>query len=159
MTVPVSGSEALVDDEDYGLVSQYEWYLSPGKNTDYAKRMWRDGGHQHRQFMHTLVTGWSQVDHWDGNGLNNQHENLREVTTSQNLRNSGARQVTSAYKGVGWHRDRWRSRIYVDGERLSLGNFRNEEEAARVYDEAARRHFGEFACLNFPREGESAARR
>lgn len=153
------GSETLVDDQNFELAAQFTWYAHRVGNVVYAKRMWWENGKQFSQGLHTLLTGWALVDHKDGNGLNNQWFNLRSATDAQNLRNARARSVTSSYKGVGLHCGQWRARIYVNGVRLELGAFVLEEAAARAYDQAAREHFGEFACFNFPGPGESAARR
>jgi hypothetical protein len=46
--------------------------------------------------------------------------------------------------------NRWRARIRVNGKRISLGLFKDEIEAAKAYDRAARKYHGEFASLNFP---------
>jgi hypothetical protein len=58
----------------------------------------------------------------------------------------------SQYRGVCWvKRDHaWAARI-SDGAsgKISLGNFQDEETAARAYDKAARDLHGEFAVLNF----------
>jgi hypothetical protein len=57
----------------------------------------------------------------------------------------------SRYKGVDWAKDmkRWRARILVNGKRIYLGSFENEIDAAKAYDEAAKRYHGDFAALNF----------
>jgi hypothetical protein len=85
-------------------------------------------------------------------GLDNQRQNLRLATNQQNCRNIHGGRGTSAYKGVSAHQmsHRWRARLTVDGRETHLGMFDTEEAAALAYDEAARRHFGEFACPNFP---------
>jgi hypothetical protein len=74
----------------------------------------------------------NEVDHEDGNGLNNRWNNLREVTRAQNVKNKRLQQNnTSGVMGVSWHtRDRrWLSAISVDGNRKFLGSFRNKEDA------------------------------
>ena len=99
-------------------------------------------------------------DHKDLNSLNNQRENLRACTHSQNLQNRNKpcnRNSTSQYKGVYWRKDRnrWRADITlrdIFDQRYTkyLGCSKIEKEAALLYDEAASEEFGEFARLNFP---------
>jgi predicted Zn-ribbon and HTH transcriptional regulator len=123
--------------------------------------------------MHQLIAGSRNVDHVDGNGLNNRRSNLRPATKSQNGANARKNPgKTSRYKGVFWDRERsaWQAKIMVNRKALSLGRFASEEDAALAYDLAAREAFGEFALTNFQpldpvaladwrarREAESAA--
>jgi hypothetical protein len=113
------------------------------------------------QRLHTFLTGFAQTDHRDGDGLNNCRANLRPATNKQNQGN-GRRPShnTSGYKGVTWDRgiNRWRARIAVNRRMRNLGVYNSVENAARAYDEAAREIFGEFACVNFPINGERSAR-
>jgi hypothetical protein len=162
-TVPLSGKNAagrsaLVDDQDYELVSQYPWYalekLKAGHrpNGPYALSHIYSDGRDTNILMHTLITGWPLVDHIDHDGLNNQRHNLRSATDSQNGANRRPQQgCSSAYKGVYWHkpRQRWAVSIIVDGKRHYLGNYTDEEAAARAYDAAALAAWGAYACLNF----------
>ena len=104
-----------------------------------------------REFMHRLVMGCrprEEVDHRNGDGLNNRRHNLRSTTHSLNQANR--RRVTgkSGFKGVFQRSGKWRAYITVAGRFISLGSFITAEEAARAYDVAAREHFGEFACTN-----------
>lgn len=91
------------------------------------------------------------IDHIDGDGLNNQIDNLRLATHVQNSRNRKLnRNNTSGYKGVClFKRDQnWVAYITVNYKRIHLGFFDTPEGAARAYNIAAIEHFGEFASLN-----------
>lgn len=96
------------------------------------------------------------VDHRNHNGLDNRRENLRLATHTENMRNRRKAHLiasSSDYKGSRWTRfcpKPWHSSISVNGRTVSLGYFATDEEAAIAYDRAAVKHYGEFACLNFP---------
>jgi hypothetical protein len=152
------GKVALIDDEDWILISRFDWFAHEEKSLWYAhssvKR--RDGARTTIK-MHRLILGaraGQRVDHRDGNGLNNQRDNLRLATQMQNTQNQRRKSNnTSGYKGVcRWKTSRWQAYITVHKKRIPLGLFNNKEDAARAYDNAARQHFGEFAKLNFPLE-------
>ena len=88
-----------------------------------------------------------EVDHIDGNKQNNCLSNLRWATRAENMRNKKKRKDnTSDYTGVSFHKasGKWRAQIYVNGKNKHLGSFHTKEEAAAVYEEAAKEAFGEF---------------
>lgn len=148
------GMFALVDDADFELVNQFKWCAHKCRNTFYAARnVILPDGRSITQHMHRfLLTGVSRIDHEDGNGLNNQRDNLRPATASQNGANrlKAVGEHSSLFKGVYWHKDsgKWMARIKT----IFLGKFKNEIDAAFAYDRAAKRHFGEFVKLNFPNQ-------
>ena len=152
--IPLSNSSkvALVDAEDVELVSQYRWRIS---KIDLESQDWSYAITGPRHFsMHRLVLGAPEdlfVDHINHDTLDNRKENLRLATASENLANQRIHSNnTSGFKGVGWHRNAWRAYIKHQGRDIHLGRFSDPEEAARVYDAAARYFFGEFAYPNFP---------
>lgn len=144
------GFSALVDDEDYEMISQWKWHARTTCNKVYAARGKHPGG---VIFMHRLINGTPdgmETDHIDGNGLNNQRSNLRSATSLQNSMNSLPQHGrTSSLKGV-WkdvgsrNRKHWRSAIRINGKLKYLGRFHTEEEAHEAYKMAALEHFGEF---------------
>jgi hypothetical protein len=162
---PGSGHVAFVDAADYELVSQYSWCAAKRGTLVYAQRKWQEHGKWHHLYMHDLIMGVTGVDHRDGNGLNNQRQNLRvadQSRNSQNMHKPPARTATSSrYKGVCWYprKGKWRAQITTEGKRRHLGIFDSEEEAARTYDRVARAAFGEFARLNFPLPSEQGVHR
>lgn len=95
------------------------------------------------------------VDHINHNGLDNRKANLRLATAAQNARNRQKckSKKTSKYKGVCWHKrdKKWTGRILVNSKSIALGYFEDEKEAARAYDRAARKYYGEYAEPNFER--------
>ena len=161
-----AGRVALVDDEDFELVAPYRWYaVKRGRkgreDQTYAATSGRVPGSDRREtFMHVLISGGLGIDHENHDGLDNQRENLRPASTSENGGNKRRRRTASSqYKGVSWAADRrlWGAQIVRDDTLQLLGWFGDEAEAARAYDAAARQIFGEFACLNFPGPGEQSA--
>ena len=102
-----------------------------------------------------LVNGWlpDYIDHINQNKIDNSIENLREASTSQNMRNVSKykRNSTSKFKGVSFHKlnNKWISHVSYNGKLIHLGYFVSEEVAARAYDEKAKQLFGDFACTNF----------
>ncbi len=149
---------ALVDDEDYERVAARRWYLHEG---GYAYTVLRTPGTRRKVFMHGFVIGHvagKVIDHRNHDRLDNRRSNLRHATPQQNASNM-RRWGVARYKGTFALRGgaRWQARIYVEGSAIHLGTYRVQEDAARAYDAAARQHFGEFACVNFPNEGEAGA--
>ncbi len=160
--VPLTqGKTAIVDAEDVPLIKDQNWYVQKGRDTFYART--RDKKTRDTILMHMVfVPNVIEVDHKDGDGLNNRRGNLRKSTPSQNRCNWThlRRNNPSGYCGVALspRGDGWYARAAINGKSKYLGRFGTPEDAARAYDEAAREHYGEFARLNFPREGERGAR-
>ena len=129
------GKVTLVSDQDFEELNKYKWcfdgqYAQRRENTK-AIRM-------HREIMN--IPERMEIDHIDGNRLNNTRENLRVCTTQENQRNrSKGAGTSSQYKGVNWHKEtgKWRAYIKVAGKQVYLGLFEIEQEAAKVYYRAA----------------------
>lgn len=142
------GLRAIVDDQDFELVSRIKWHAHKTKGKVYARG--RVNGK--RVYMHQIISGDGirEVDHRDGDGLNNSRGNLRPSSHSQNLSSMKIkRSNTSGYKGVSkTESGKWRACIAVNYKQISLGRYETAEEAARAYNIAAVMHFGEFALLN-----------
>lgn len=150
---------AVVDLKDYERVNQFRWHALRLPHTTYAQGRVRVDGQIVRISMHRFVMNPDpelDVDHVDHDGLNNQRSNLRVATRSMNLGNMQIdTRGSSRYKGVHFEKSpkrakRWSAQISVHNERIHLGRFYTEVEAAIAYDEAARRLRGEFALVNFP---------
>lgn len=150
------GKIALVDDADFVWLSHYDWFLAgrSGGKLSYAEtHVTAIDGRQQTIQMHRVVAGCPPefiVDHIDCDGLNNQRSNLRICTHAQNLANRRKHVGASQFKGVQRADGRWRARIGAGPNRVSLGAFDNEVDAAKAYDRAARDLYGEYARLNFP---------
>lgn len=157
---------AMVDDEDYEELIQYKWRVRRDGKNFYAQRRGPNGI---PILMHRQIAGYAMTDHADGNGLNNQRENLRETTKQLNalnkLKEPGG---SSQYKGVACVGTRkWRVMCsrhpVIDADRwgispqICIGTFMTEEKAGLAYDEAIRLRFGREGTRNFPLPGERSA--
>jgi hypothetical protein len=154
---------AIVDDDDFESLNIYNWQYCNGYARGFIKGKWIK--------MHNFIMGFKTgkiIDHKDMNKLNNQKNNLRFCTTSQNGMNKIAT-GSSKYLGVGYLVKKktyyrkitndyktiilmgvWRVIIKINGIDTYIGQFRNEKNAAVAYDAYARIYHGEFARLNFP---------
>lgn len=149
------GKFALVDDEDYPLLSRYRWYVM--KN-GYVVCNQQARSALSSRLMHRVIMQAPrelQVDHKFGNKLDNRRDNLRLATPTNNQQNSSKphykeRETSSRYKGVHWDNGRrcWVAVITIDYLSKNLGNFVTEREAAHAYNEAALQYFGEYAKPN-----------
>lgn len=140
---------AFVDSDMYDEVSSRPWTVGE-HNYPYSSKNGR--AMNMGRFVLEPRHGF-QVDHINGNPLDNRRCNLREATLKQNQQNQGKRlkhSATSRYKGVYWSKchQAWRAQIRVDGRKFHLGTFKTDSQAAMCYNDAAYRNFGDFARLN-----------
>lgn len=152
---PIEELFALVDDEDYEKVRSILWLRCRDTHTDYAISSGKGGVKSvkmHRLIMDVLDDPLIEIDHIDGNGLNNQRSfNLRVASRSQNHANMKLSCASiSGLKGVSWHksRGRWKVCISKDKKTIYLGSFLSRSEASFTYNTAALILHGEFCSLN-----------
>jgi hypothetical protein len=137
------GFHAVVDETDRDLASARWWNMN-----GYAVR--RDAGSVTR--LHRVVAEralghlGAEVDHIDGDTLNNRRSNLRLANRSQQTANS-RRHTSTGHRGIAWDADRqrWRPEVWKDGKRYRLGRYRTLEEAVAARTRGALRIHGEFA--------------
>lgn len=144
---------AIVDDCNYEIVNKFKWHYSLG----YAKR-WDYSKGKHNPigiFMHRFITGdvplGLEIDHINGNKLDNRRENLRVCKHSDNVKNANKRiNSKSIHKGVAWNTrmKRWQVAIQHDKKRYFIGTFKDEKLAAIAYNLKAKELHGDFAKLN-----------
>jgi len=142
-----------IDTEDHPKVEGRRWYV--GKSTSHkykdvfyvksnGKRMGA-GKREPTVRLHRVITSapkGMQIDHINGDPLDNKQSNLRLVTNAENQHNQGKRGGSSRYKGICKVKSRakipgpskWEARIRVSGEKKYLGTYTTQEEAARAYD-------------------------
>jgi hypothetical protein len=143
------GKYTLVDDKDYEYLSQYKWYVAESRGIFYAVRKPRLCK---AILMHRVITdapNGMDVDHVNGDGLDNQRKNLRVCTHSQNLTNVGRRiNNKSGHTGVSWNKrdKRWYVQIRINkDERIHLGCFIEIQDAISVYKKAVNKYHGNFS--------------
>lgn len=133
---------------DFGLA---KWYAWKGGRTFYACR--ENKGQ--KLYLHRLIFERKlgrvlhqseQVDHIDGDGLNNRLSNLRLASVAQNMCNRGKpKNNTSGFKGVIPYRGRWRATIGFNRKTIYLGDFDTPELAHSAYCDASREYHGDFS--------------
>lgn len=161
--VPLTQGEfALIDEADLPIIEGYTWCVGITRSHKTARTNITVNGKSKALLMHRLILGLNNpsicVDHIDGNPLNNCRNNLRVCSQAENVRNKKKRPERTQFKGVTRYfrpvPHPFYARISVNRKTICIGSYETPEEAARAYDEAARKHHGIFAALNFPRTGE-----
>ena len=143
--IPLSqGKVALVDDEDFERVNQYKWYAQKtSRNTWYAARHTKSIlGKRSVIYLHDFILSPQKgfdVDHINGDGLDNQRGNIRIVTRRQNMQNRHHIK-SSKYPGVCWNKkaQKWQAQIQEQGRIQYLGSYDDEITAANAYKFASR---------------------
>lgn len=133
----------LFDIEDYDKIKDYCWHI---KDNGYVSAF--------NIYIHQLIMDFPNnmiIDHINHNVWDNRKENLRLVTSSQNLMNRKiSKNNTSGYVGVYYRKDRdkWQSYIMINKKRISLGAFKDKEDAIKARKEAEEKYFGEYSYDN-----------
>lgn len=132
--------KAIVDDKDYGFLNQWKWHYSSGYARRHKPRAISAAGYF---YMHQVINHTPQgqdTDHINGNKLDNRKQNLRTVTRSENMLNTGKRTFsrfipTSKFVGVRFisRLQKWQAKITVNYKPIHLGLFQSEKEAALAY--------------------------
>ena len=150
------GKYALVDAEDFEWLSRWKWHYHkhPKDKVGYAAT---NGKYENKKRlprirMHNLIFG-KNVDHINGNGIDNRKSNLRIADKYQQAYNKSVHvhKKSLGCKGVSVVKDKkgilsyWIARISIKGERIYLGTFKNHIAASRAYIKAAKKYHGEFA--------------
>lgn len=152
MSEKYPGLVAKVDLQDADRVGAYRWNPKMKNRRCYATSFING----EKTLLHQFVLGVKgtdgEVDHINHDGLDNRRANLRVVDTQRNQANKRpVPGTTSQYKGVCLRENgMWHAQISFNKRKISIGNFREEEDAARAYDRMAKQLFGEYAYLNFP---------
>jgi hypothetical protein len=150
--VPLTkGYTAIIDSADAHLLAAYNWKAQLSGKVVYAVRNEMVNGKWVTHRMHQIVKGrieGKEVDHIDGNGLNNRRSNLRHATHAENMRNQRVRaDNTSGSAGVHFHKrdKKWVAYINCDGSRRNLGHHKCRTSALVAYAKASKLLHGEFS--------------
>ncbi len=142
-----NGNFTQVDREDFKKLSKIPW----NQNGNYASVHMNGKRIPMQRFILGVFDPNLIVDHINRNGLDNRKKNLRVCTRAESAYNRvypKKKNSYSQYRGVTKYNNRWMAQIQKNYKVIFLGRFKTEQDAARAYNEAAKKHFGEFAVLN-----------
>jgi hypothetical protein len=142
MKIPLSqGQFAILDDADFSLIAQFKWYAQRHRHTFYAISSVRIAGKKTTIKMHRVLLGampGQEVDHDDGDGLNNRRHNIKIATRAANQQNQHAiRSVTGAMGVYPTRSGKFQAQLKRNGRSIGLGTFASIAGASAVRDEMA----------------------
>ena len=149
-----NGYVTYINKEDYEKVKLFTWYNA----ISCVKTSVVINGVDTTLRLHCLLLDQANIDHVDGDPLNNCRKNLRTTDNNFSVKNAANRKLnrnnTSGYYGVSKNRKNWRASIHVNGEKVNLGTFIEKSDAAKAYDKYKVNLHGEWAInsLNFPED-------
>ena len=136
----ISGCAVIVSDEDAGLLDSHQWHIHRSGKKLYVRGYPTGRRKEGLVYLHRVIlAGVPEVDHKDGDGLNNDRQNLRPATRSQNCSNKSVRGVH--FDG---RTQRWRAEVQFEGKRYRLGRFATQQEAVAARNEKAQVLHGAF---------------
>lgn len=143
------GNITIVDDDDFEWVSKNKWCID-GRGYAVRRKPFSKGGKiiLHREIMKTEKG--MEVDHVNGNRLDNRKENLRNVHHFQNGKNLSIKSNNkTGYAGVSLDKrcGKYKTQIQVNGKFIFLGYYTDIEEAANAYKVGSKKHFKEFSRI------------
>lgn len=152
---------AIVDDEDFEYLSNnFKWIACKKRDAWYVKahlhsKYYGEANNKSRHvYMHRILLNAKnneQVDHINGDGLDNRRENLRICDNAQNHWNVGKQKNNkSGFKGVSFCKltNSWKVRIHIRNKEKWLGRYKDINEAVKIYNEAVMKYYGEFGRVN-----------
>ena len=145
------GQVALVDDGSFNLLSQYRWHAGKNPNGKFYARRKSNGENEHMHRMILNAPNGLDVDHVNGDSLDNRRANLRLCTRSENNMNRGVQcNNSSGYKGVTWNKrkNKFCAQIRKEKRHYHCGYFDKPKDAAISYDMVALMLYGDFAITN-----------
>jgi len=149
------GKSALVDGDDYHRLRNFKWHAWDSSSGVYYGRRWRAGSGKRRQILvalHHEVIGkppkGREVDHINGNGLDNRKANLRFCSHAENMRNRKRDAGKLLPKGLRERHSKFQARITINGSLLTLGTFESVLQAVEAYNNASVKYRGEFGRLS-----------
>jgi hypothetical protein len=132
----------------YPKIKDLAWYYTKRGYVEYNKKGLG------AMKLHRVIAGTPDgllTDHINQDPLDNRCCNLRSATKAQNTMNRGLSAAnTSGYRGVFYNKQNnvWNARLGYQGKDINLGSFRTAAEAARAWNESAKKHYGDYAWLN-----------
>ncbi len=138
-------AEAIIDYCDVGKVSAYKWAVTKPDNRVSTKI---NGKTVRIQYLLLGGKAGLEIDHINGNTLDNRRCNLRYTTRQQNTQNTRGHNPESGIKGVYRKRSKWAAEIWVNGSKIWLGSYDTISKAAKARKEAALKYHGEYAYEN-----------
>lgn len=140
-------AETIIDSEDWPKVKGKKWCLS--RHYVVTKKVKGESAYLHHHILGEPASG-QEVDHINGNKLDNRKLNLRFCSRTQNCHNTKRHcNNRSGYKGVFKQRSKWAAQIKIPNEKnIHIGTFETPELAAKAYNEKAKLIQGKFARLN-----------
>lgn len=148
------GKTAIIDAKDVPLVEGRNWCVQRWSGSLCYAVSNIQGSRRTLLYMHRVILeppGGMDTDHINHDGLDNRRHNLRTCTPSQNQANARRTVIgKSRFRGVCWDKRGFKWTAKISEKHVHLGRFDSEIEAARAYDAAALKRYGEFASPNFP---------
>ena len=151
------GHVCIVDRADYEAfnLQDYKWEAQKSGHKFYALHRKQRNKKVERLLMHRIIMepgDLQQIDHINGNGLDNRRSNLRICDARHNAANKHVVWGESKFRGVWKRGDKWESALRWKDEKHQLGVFDNEVDAAIAFDKKLMSLAGEFANTNLPVE-------